>query len=341
MGFIRKTMGSLSGGTKNAEDIGQATDQQIKMQREAIAAQEDAYGEILPGMAQFMTPQQAAAFGLNTGTQGPAPDRYLSGGGARPPGMGGSFGGYGGGGRQVNPAYTEWQERNSGPQYMAPDQNSALEQLRSATGIYGNERQQEYYDNFTEDPGTQFLREQGQGDIDRQLAARGGLGGGSRLKAVSKFNQGLANQQLDKRMAQLGSLAQTDIGMATGLSNLRTGLGTAQAQSLSDIGTAFASGTKGQIEATQAGREHMLGVGNMIGSFFSDSALKENLEEIGEFKGCTLYVWDWNEEAAIVGADEQSPLGCIAQEVQELYPDMVVASDTGYLKIKQEFFNNA
>ena len=180
-----------------------------------------------PGIAQFLLPQQQQAFGFGSNVQ------------ALRQGITGLTAGPGGIQAGALPAQAG----------LASD---PLSQLRAATGVLGPEAQGQFFQGFQEDPGTQFLREQGLTGINQNLAASGGLGGGSRLKAISEFNQNLANQQLQQRLGQLGSLAQQDIGLATGLANLRTGLGTAQAQGLGDIGRATASG---QVAAGQAAQQ--------------------------------------------------------------------------------------
>lgn len=61
---------------------------------------------------------------------------------------------------------------------------------------------------FEEDPGYSFAREQGEQAIGRSAAARGGRLGGATLKELSRFNQGLAEQQYDKYMNRRVGAAQ-------------------------------------------------------------------------------------------------------------------------------------
>lgn len=210
---------------------------------------------------------------------------------------------------------------------------SPLDQLRAASGALGPEAQAEFYKGFQEDPGTQFLREQGQKGINQQLAAQGGLGGGARLKALSDFNQGLANQQLQQRLSQLGGLAQTDIGLGTGLANLRTGLGSAQAQNLQNIGGIQAQGLLGAAQARNQGASGLLGnivsgIGAAAG--FSDRRLKENISKVGEYKGVPWYTWDWTEEAQEIVGDQPGE-GVIADEIDQTF--VYTDPKTGYAMV--------
>lgn len=225
----------------------------------------------------------------------------------------------------------EWRQQNGlgggGGGGTGEYSDDPLSQLRAATGALGGEAQSNFYQNFQEDPGTQYRREQGMRSIDRQSSKMGGLGGGSRLKELSRFNQQLANEQLGNRLNRLGGLAQTDIGIGSNLANLRTGLGSAQAQSMQNMGTSLSNQYSNVAAAKNQGGQNMLGMGAMM--FGSDRRLKENIHKIGETNGLAVYKWDWLKEYEWLVKD-QVPIGFIADEVEKLYPEAVTRNKDGF-----------
>jgi len=65
---------------------------------------------------------------------------------------------------------------------------------------------------FAESPGYRFALDQGIRTIDRAAAARGMLGSGARLQALTRYGQGVANQEYGaylNRLATLAGLGQT------------------------------------------------------------------------------------------------------------------------------------
>jgi len=163
-----------------------------------------------------------------------------------------------------------------------------LERVRALVGGLGPEEQAAAFQNFQDSPGVAFLRERGLQGIDRDAAARGGLGGGNRLKALTDFSQGLALQDFNNQLSNLLQVSQADrsfqSGLGQGLANLRTGLGSAQAQGLANIGSAQAQGftNVGNIKADSFRRDQsrlfsaiggaalapVTGGGSLLGSLF-------------------------------------------------------------------------
>ena len=112
------------------------------------------------------------------------------------------------------------------------------------------------------------------------------------------------------------------------------GLGNTQINSLG-VGTA-ASGTAGEIRAT----------GNVSAYYSSDARLKENIQEIpnalaalNKIRGVSF---DWTEEFINErgGEDEyfmrKHDIGVIAQEIQEVLPEVVAEREDGYLAVKYD-----
>ena len=363
MGAVRKLTGA-----KEAKWAGRDVQ---KAGQQAVVEYEKAYKDVAPGIAQFMMPQHAAGFGYTPTTfaGGFQPQVFnpetgevsyvdpAMGTAAEGTGFTTKAFGFGGGASQGNrpgtvtvkpvpeqPGQTQIPQPgvDSGGgmqgQYIPASLQSmdALNRLRAAQGLFGPELQKQFYDEFVSSPGTQFLRDEGIRDINRELAARGGLGGGSRLKAITEFSQNLANQNVGNYMQGLGSLAQTDLSLAGQLAGLRTGLGSNVATGLTDaaIGAADA-----RVAGGQGTGEIIGGLVSAIGSgvsawMGSDYRLKDNLHLVGYHDGLAWYQWQWNDKARELGWDCMPRFGVIAQEIMHDYPDCVVIDTaSGYLKV--------
>jgi hypothetical protein len=71
------------------------------------------------------------------------------------------------------------------------------------------------------------------------------------------------------------------------------------------------------------------GLGAM-GLTFSDAALKDNIQKVGNVNDINLYRWEWNDIAKAIGADKYPATGVIAQEVEAKYPQHVARDVTGF-----------
>ncbi|MCP4340186.1 MAG: hypothetical protein GY799_15165 [Desulfobulbaceae bacterium] len=132
----------------------------------------------------------------------------------------------------------------------------AYQQQQALSGALGPQAQEQAYADFRESPGVQFQREQGETAINRQAAATGGFGGATRLKELSRFNQGLAEQSINNRFNQLGAITGTGLGAAQALSGIGSAAGAGMAQTVQ-------SGAAAQGQATMA-------AGAARGQFYSD-----------------------------------------------------------------------
>lgn len=205
----------------------------------------------------------------------------------------------------------------------------ALELQSAFAGARGPEAQAQAFQQFQEDPGTEFLREQGLRLIDTGAAATGGLGGGERLRELTRFSQGLALQDLGGRIGQLQAISGT--GQRAG--EQLTGLGERFAGTTGDILSGQTRSIVGGLQAQTAGKQNLIGtVGGIVGGLFSDVRLKENIRKISELtSGLGWYVWDWTEEAmAIVG--DQLNHGVLAHEAREKFPE-AISEKGGFLTV--------
>lgn len=129
----------------------------------------------------------------------------------------------------------------------------ALQEQAALSGALGPEAQAAAFADFQEDPGTQFLREQGLRLIGTELGATGKLGSGDRLKALTEFSQGLALQDLDARFNRLGAVTGTGLTAASALGGVSTAASAGQSQALQAAGVATAGGILGRSEAINRG----------------------------------------------------------------------------------------
>jgi hypothetical protein len=380
MGFVKDTVAGFTGSAaRDAAKEGAAA--QLTATREGIEAQERAYQEVAPGMAQFLAPQYRQAFQKSYLPEEfkQMPEEMTQSFEEAYPNIGSPDGGAGWYqyAREGKPRYGEdwksdWEtwHKNKKDQLRAdfeqqqPIDRDDFEQrkqeymdqfglgggggaggfggagtgeysddplslLRAASGSLGGEAQSNFFQNFQEDPGTQWLRNQGNRSIDRQSSAMGALGGGSRLKALSEFNQGLANQQLGQRLNQLGGLAQTDISVGSNLANLRTGFGTAQAQGLQNMGNIQANKFSNVADAKGQMSRNMMEAAAAAAGSQSDRRLKENIHKVGETKGLNIYSWTWRLEFEWLVKGKPG-IGFIADEVEKKYPEAMGTDEHGF-----------
>ena len=65
----------------------------------------------------------------------------------------------------------------------------------------------------------------------------------------------------------------------------------------------------------------------------SDPRLKDNVQHIATSNGIRYYRWTWNDLAKELGLDTTPPTGVMADELQEIYPDLVQRGEDGYLRV--------
>lgn len=168
--------------------------------------------------------------------------------------LGGAFGGGMGGG--VNTALIgERFDQIAAPGIETGRQ--AQQQQAAFSGALGPEAQMQAFQGFQDSPGTQFLRERGMRGRNSSSAMTG-RGGGGLMAELSRFNQGLALQDLDRQQQQLGQLAQQ--GLQAGQ------LGT----SLTGIESGAISNQQALDAQGQAAQQNLIGQGiGLLGSWLS------------------------------------------------------------------------
>jgi hypothetical protein len=65
----------------------------------------------------------------------------------------------------------------------------------------------------------------------------------------------------------------------------------------------------------------------------SDRRLKKNIQHIDTIDGVKFYTWEWNEIADQIGVSGDRNVGVIAQELEAIYPELVIEGSDGYLRV--------
>ena len=65
----------------------------------------------------------------------------------------------------------------------------------------------------------------------------------------------------------------------------------------------------------------------------SDRRLKKNIKHIDTVDGVKFYTWEWNEIADQIGVSGDRTVGVIAQELEAIYPELVIEGGDGYLRV--------
>lgn len=175
----------------------------------------------------------------------------------------------------------------------------------------------------------------GEEALARTASATGGLRGGSTASDLAAFGSDLQNQalmsgyneQLRQEQQQMQGL-QTLMGQPT--------YGSQIGQTMGGIGETLAQGQIAGANARNQATGQLLGLGGQLGAaaIMSDERLKTNIKKIGDTNHpeISMYEWDWLPISGKEGYED----GFIAQEVERVWPDLVVDADDGYKRIIKE-----
>jgi len=156
-------------------------------------------------------------------------------------------------------AREQFEEVKKGLQPFITGGQPAFEMQQALSGALGPEAQAAAFQQFQESPGTQFLREQGLRLSNANSAASGGLGGGERLRELTRFSQGLALQDLGGTFSRLGSVSGAGLAAAQALGGVSGQASAVQAGLMSQAGAAQASGILGSQQAQAQGLQQLFG----------------------------------------------------------------------------------
>ena len=89
-------------------------------------------------------------------------------------------------------------------------------------------------------------------------------------------------------------------------------------------------------ETSSPGLIGYLGAAGALGqgiAALSDRRLKKNVKPLAQINGVNYYTWEWTDAAKALGADDMPRSGVIADELQQIHPDLVFRGDDGYLRV--------
>lgn len=160
--------------------------------------------------------------------------------------------------------------------------------------------------------------------VQGQLSAGGLTRSGQGLQEIANVPTSLGLGIEGLLTGRLQGLAGTGQNAAAGIG----GIGQSNAQSIAQLlagqGQSTASGILGDAQANAAQQQQLFGLATTAASvFFSDPALKENVEQISMIGDLTLNQWDWIDEAKGTMIEKCGTIGFMADEVQEKYPQHV------------------
>lgn len=153
-------------------------------------------------------------------------------------------------------ADTQMQMFQQNREDLAPFRQAGLRGLTAFEGTLGP--------TFQTSPGYQFAMDEGRRAIDASASARGMLNSGARLRELTRFGQGMANQEFgnyQNRLAALAGIGQTATGQGAQL-GAQTAQGVAQTQMAG--GQAQAQGITGGVNAALAGINQGVGLYGMM-----------------------------------------------------------------------------
>lgn len=146
-----------------------------------------------------------------------------------------------------NAASIALQERmfNQNREDLAPYRQAGTAALQNLSGQVNQP--------FTETPGYQFAFDEGRRAVDASASARGMLDSGARLRELTRYGTGMAEQgygQYANRLASLAGIGQTATGQ--GVANANS-FGQTAGATLQNTGLANASGAVGSANAINSG----------------------------------------------------------------------------------------
>lgn len=152
----------------------------------------------------------------------------------------------------------QFQQGIQGLQQFQGAGQQAQQRLAALTGASGVDAQRQAFADFTASPGQEFLQREGQNAIINQAAATGGLGGGNVQRELTRFGQGLAQQDLQNQISNLGDVtgqglqAAGQAGQLFGQAGGQVGQLTGQRAQLGTQANISNANRQGQLAQAQA-----------------------------------------------------------------------------------------
>ena len=224
-----------------------------------------------------------------------------------------------------------------GQERLAPTLAEAVPafQLQAAlSGAQGPEAQRIALQQQQETPGTEFAREEGLRFIESSAGAGGGLGGGERLRQLTRFGTELASRGLGEQFGRAGVVSGAGQGAGTQL----VGLGSRFAGNIGQIQQQGAQNISQAIQGAQQQRSQAVGTGiGLAAAFASDKNIKEDIHSLSPeqcfdlVQKTELFAWRYMEEC---GIDTDVHFGPMAQDA----PDIIKVEGKEALRLHDELW---
>lgn len=137
---------------------------------------------------------------------------------------------------------------------------TAFQKQQALSGALGPKAQAQAFSDFQEDPGTEFLREQGLRLINSKAGATG-RGGGERLRELTRFSQGLALQDLSNKFNRLGAGTGTGLTAAQALGGVSDTASSRISQAIQTGAAGTAASITGETAGIRGGIKQIVGAG--------------------------------------------------------------------------------
>lgn len=171
----------------------------------------------------------------------------------------------------------------------------------------------------------------GEEALARTASATGGLRGGGTASQLAGFGKDLQNEALLQSYGAEVSQYNQNLAGLQGLANLPS-QATSIAGMTAGIGQTQAQGQIASANARQQAMNQLMGLGGQAGAAaISDERLKDDITKIGSTSNDHIdkYIWCWRPESGKQGYET----GYLAQEVEKVYPDLVIEGSDGYKRI--------
>lgn len=170
----------------------------------------------------------------------------------------------------------------------------------------------------------QNLRDERTRSIEGQLAAGGLTRSGTALQEAANIPTDIGFQIEQLLTGRSGALAGQGQGTAVQVGQFGARASGDIAGITQETGAARSSGILAGQQAKAAARQQATeNLQNTASIFFSDPALKENVEQIGDNGDLKLYQWDWIPETKGTMIEGCGNIGFMADEVKDKYPQHI------------------
>jgi len=177
--------------------------------------------------------------------------------------------------------------------------------------------------SFFQSPDYQFGLDEGNRQIKNNLAAGGLRNSTAALRNASKFSQDYASTRYQDFLNNLFGLSSQGTQSIGNLGNIGAGISGASTTASDQFGQAKAA----KAAAPYMGAQNAIGeAGNGLMALFSDEALKENLEPLGQENGHNIYKFNYK-------GSKGKYIGVVAQEVEKTNPEAVTKAKNGFRKV--------